>query len=245
MFPIILGVAAIALLAGCSRSDSPSGREEPSQRPPPPEPRIPPLSLEPTLRSFGVEQCNPSAARPERFTIQDARSEYCRLSEVLFGRRCTINGDRIVVERGTTLPSVLSFAMDHSGRLEDAGRVTVLRDRLGTLAGLQTYLFSGQACRLDGDGDLIDLIEAHSLYESYFQSADPEMNRAFREGRVGCVLRRGLLPEDHHHDGHGHGSGASHDHGGGHTHDVILTPATLRLNSFPEGTRASDCLIVR
>lgn len=243
MLPLLLGAAAIALFAtSCSRNED-RPREE---TPPPPRVTPPPLPpVESSFRPFGPEQCNPDAVRPERFTIQDARQEYCRLSEVLFGRRCSISGNQVIVERESRLPSILTFAHGGHDGVSMAARNTEIRERLAQLEGLQTYLYSGQKCRLDGDGDLIDLIEAHSLYEAYFRSEDPAMSQAFREGRVGCIVRRGLLTEDHH---HGEAAGQEHGSGGpghGHTHDLILTPATLRLNTFPVGTRASDCLIVR
>ncbi|MCE9626068.1 MAG: hypothetical protein K8R69_11570 [Deltaproteobacteria bacterium] len=98
MLPVILGVAAAAIfLSGCSRSEespSPPSAPPPDLPPPASAPRLRPLGsasggrwLVPTLipsrlagpLSFSAPQCSPEAARPERFVIQDARQEYCRL----------------------------------------------------------------------------------------------------------------------------------------------------------------------
>jgi hypothetical protein len=108
------------------------------------------------------------------------------------------------------------------------------------------YLYSGQPCRLDNETDLLDMVGAYTLYDAVRTTQNLELARGFREGRVGCILRRGLIVYSGPHDHQDAASGVRIHHETSDTHDEIFTQATLRLNpTLPPDTPVSDCLVVR
>lgn len=267
MFPIILGVAAAALLiGGCSRREDPP---PPADRPPEPPPRDPVPSgprlgslgsggstgrwLVPTLvpprpsavTAFSPPVCNGSAPRPERFVIQDARQEFCRLHEVLRGGTCRIEGGRMRLSEERTLTSVFSLIpnLEENSNFLAVPQNRDLREKLTQLEGLQMYLHSGRSCEFDGLQDLMDLMEAYTLYRAAMNSPNAELRRGFAEGRVGCILRRGVHEDQGAHDHEVNGITVHHTQT--HTHDAIVTPATVALEHLPADTPVSDCLVVR
>lgn len=257
MLPIII-FAAAALLVGCSRSEE--AGPAPSDPPPPPPP--PPSSgrrdgrpgLWGTPHSVGrpaeahaaetIPACNVSAPRPERFVIQDARQEFCRLHELLRGGVCAVEGNRVTLSETRTMTSVFSLIpnLRETTDFSVVRRHAELRGKLNQLEGVQMYLYSGEPCAFDGLQDLMDLMESYTLYRAAFNGSNAELRRAFPEGRVGCILRRGIHAESgpHHHEI----NGVSVSHAAS-SHDAILTPATLILEGLPADTPVSDCLVVR
>ncbi|MDL1871857.1 hypothetical protein FBR05_06595 [Deltaproteobacteria bacterium PRO3] len=267
MLPVILGVAAAAIfLGGCGRrEDPPPAPAGPPRDPLPPENSAassPPRTLGsgpgtgrwlvPTLvppsaaaSPFGPPQCRVDAPRPERFVVQDARSEFCRLHEVLRGGACRIEGDRVLVSEDRSRASVFSLIpnLREDSDFSAVPRNPELRAGLAQLEGLQTYLYSGRPCEFDGLQDLMDLMEAYTLYRAALHSPQAELRRGFSEGRVGCILRRGV-----HEDGEAHDlqwNGLSIRHGEGSRHDAIVTPATVRMEGLHADTPVSDCIVVR
>lgn len=268
MFPVIVGIAAAALLlGGCSRREE--NTPAPSAPPPlPPEPSVSPSqprlrslgsargtrrwevpSLLPnhvsSAQSFGSPTCNVAAPRPERFVIQDARQEYCRLHELLRGSACRIEDGRMVASEESRLTSIFSLIpqLREDSNFSAVSQNMELRGKLGQLEGLQMYLYSGRPCEFDGLQDLMDLMEAYTLYRAVARSADGSLRRGFEEGRVGCVLRRGILQSEGEHD---HVvNGVNVHHSVERIHDALLTPARVSLDHLPEGTPVSDCLVVR
>lgn len=257
MLPILIGAAAAAIfLSGCGRHEE----SPPNPSAAPPEPSAPPLtsprpitlsvplrppSAAPFRRPPAMEGCRSDGPRPERFAIQDPRAEFCRLHELLRGGACRIEGREISVSEERTLPSVFGLFPNLSDG-SDFGAVArdpELRRKLGALEGLQTYLYSGRPCEFDQLGDLMDLMEAYSLYRAAFNAPQASLARAFREGRSGCILRRAIHRDEGVHDHEINGLSVHHTQS--HESDAIATPASLALQGLPSSTPVSDCLILR
>lgn len=268
MFPIILGFAAAALLVGgCSRREEVSPAPSASPPNPPsselsgtvPGPRAsgsfgprgrwspPDLSaIRPTTTlAFAPPQCNPEAPRPERFVIQNARQEFCRLHEVLRGGTCRIEGNRVLVSEERSMVSVFSLIpnLQENSNFSVVQVNSELRPKLGQLEGLQMYLYSGRPCEFDGLQDLMDLMETYTLYRAAMNSSRSELRQGFAEGRVGCILRRSVHEDAGAHDHEVNGISIHHTES--HFHDAITTPATIALEHLSSGTPVSDCIVVR
>ncbi|MCE9626067.1 MAG: hypothetical protein K8R69_11565 [Deltaproteobacteria bacterium] len=117
-----------------------------------------------------------------------------------------------------------------------------LRTILSTLEGLQMYLYSGAPCSFENLQDLMDMMEAYTLYRSVLTSPRADLRQAFSEGRVGCILRRAIHEESGGHDHEVNGSVVHHQVS---RHDLLVTPATIQLEGLPADTPVSDCLVVR
>ncbi len=89
----------------------------------------------------------------------------------------------------------------------------------------------------------MDLMEAYTLYRAALNSPQPELRRGFTEGRVGCILRRGVHEDEAAHDLQWNGHPTHHLEGS--RHDAIVTPATVRMEGLPADTPVSDCIVVR
>jgi hypothetical protein len=256
MLPIILGVAAAALLVGCSRREenNADSRSTPMPSSPPlastlrePDPiplRVPLTRPQPSpSQIIGAGRCRSEAPRPERFAIQDPRAEFCRLHELLRGASCRIEGDLVMASEERVQPSLFGLFPNLSEH-SDFGAVardSNLSPKLAALEGLQTYLYSGRPCELDQLGDLMDLMEAYTLYRSALNNPQAPLRRAFREGRAGCILLRSGQREEGGHDHHVDGVTLRHNQ----SHDAIVTPATIALEGLPNDTPVSDCLVLR
>ncbi len=257
MLPIILGVAAAALLVGCSRREenipsSQSASTQPNEAPSALAPSAPrPLLLQVPLSrphasaipAIAPGRCRPEAPRPERFAIQDPRAEFCRLHDLLRGASCRVEGDQVVVSDARVQPSIFGLFPNLSEHSEFGmvARDPDLSRKLAALEGLQTYLYSGRPCEFDGLGDLMDLMEAYTLYRAALNSPQAPLRRAFREGRAGCILLRGSMHDESGHEHHVDGVAVHHTQ----SHDAIVTPATVALEGLPADTPVSDCLVLR
>ncbi|HKY63136.1 MAG TPA: hypothetical protein VJR29_06935, partial [bacterium] len=188
-------------------------------------------------------RCRGDAPRPERFAIQDPRAELCRLHELLRGGACRIEGGSVVLSEERAGPSLFGFfpSLNEGSDFGAAARDPVLRERFAALEGLQTYLYSGRPCEFDQLGDLMDLMEAYTLYRSALNSPQAPLRQGFAEGRAGCILRRGAFREAAGHD-HEVDGVVLHHH---QAHDAIVTPATVALEGLPADTPVSDCLVLR
>ncbi|MFO1520006.1 MAG: hypothetical protein U1F57_10145 [bacterium] len=263
MIPILLGIAAVALFAGCSRNEeapaesrsTPNPLPSAETAPPPrlvivfPQPQAPPsiffpapqapVRVDESLSNFAGPACNPGAgSRPREFALRDPRGDFCRLHAMLTGRACELNpqGQILRLDEGAPLPDSLSgnFTFSNLNRLlADPS----FRQNVSSLQGISIYLYGGRPCALDGEADLVDMIEAYTLYSS----ARREMRQAFDGGRVGCVLTVGTLSGDHQHEEGGR-LVTHHE-----SHSQILTAATRRMNpgALPPGMEVSSCGVLR
>lgn len=241
MLQIIAVAVAAALFAGCSRREENPPHVEP-------EPRVQPNPLPATpaqastlnrvnesLSNFTGANCNPnSGSRPAEYSLSDPRGDFCRLHTILTGRVCELNGQGQIatIDEGGPLPNslVANFTFSNLNRLLADPN---FRNKFSGLQGLSMYLYSGRACGLDGEADMVDMIEAYTLYAA----ARREFRSEFDRGAIGCVLSVATLNGTHHHQ---EGARLVAHHA---SHPQIVTEATRQANShaFPAGVQTSGC----
>ncbi|MFO1518319.1 MAG: hypothetical protein U1F57_01430 [bacterium] len=190
--PILIGIASIGLVAGCSSDDS---EKTGHLHPPPPDSPSPATSS-----PFPTSTCDPQAHIGQEARIKKTREEFCHLHQILMGESCVVNEKTISIGARETLPSIVQMMMEDRGvphNFSTYTRETFLQSELSQLQGLSFYLHSGVPCEIDSSNDVRNLWKSYSLYAAWYRSENPEERRAFEEGRVRCLLRKGEVSSPH------------------------------------------------